>query len=193
MTLLTEIQSAQSVLHPPFVTKQILVRSPIRVIELFNPTHQNLWLFDPTHYDGTDTDDYVYLRLFPKYTPQNEPLAERAFKPTFSRITASTATVQRTFQATVFQSQGFVYRIIERLVLIAETSTFNRYTPIKIVDFCWPEAIDDSKTALLGGEPATIRFGRIDISKSPAMVRGWKGEYCQSEWEFKFSEAKYRN
>ncbi|MEH2135428.1 hypothetical protein [Nostoc sp.] len=193
MTLLTEIQTAQSLLHPPFVNKQLLVRSPLSVIELFNPSHQNLWLFDPTHYDSTDTDDYAYLRLFPKYEPQDVGLGDRSFKPSFSRIIATTSTVQRTFQSTIFQSQGFIYRILERLILIAETSIYNQYTPIKIVDFCKPEAIDDSTTSIFNGEPATVRFGRIDITKIPAFVRGWKGEYVISEWEFKFSEARYRN
>ena len=87
---------------------------------------------------------------------------------------------------------AFIFYIIERLALIANTSSYATYTPIKVVDFCSPESSDDPNTAVYNGELATIRYGRIDIEKRPAIVRGFNMDYCTSEWEFKFSEVNLR-
>ena len=167
------------------------MRSPLAVVELFNPKHYNLWVFDPTNYG--DSADYIYLRLFPRYESADESQGEKGYFPTFSRVATRHATTQRAFTATVIQQTGFIYRIIERLALIADTSSYAIHTPIKIIDFCSPEPVDDANTATYNGELATVRFGRIDIQKRPAIVRGFQQEYCTSEWEFKFSESKYRH
>jgi hypothetical protein len=191
MTLLTEIQAAQSQLLLPFINKQLLVRSPLSVIELFNPNQYNLWQFDSGNYG--DSSDYVYLRLFPSYESTNEVQGDRGFKPSFNGTVAQHTTTRRTFTATVRQQTAFIFYIIERLALIANTSSYATYTPIKIVDFCSPEAIDDPNTATYNGELATTRYGRIDIEKRPAIVRGFQMDYCLSEWEFKFSEVDLRS
>jgi hypothetical protein len=190
MTLLSEIQTAQAQLLLPFVSKQLLVRSPLSIIELFNPNHYNLWQFDPSNYG--DSSDYVYLRLFPKYESADESLGEKGYFPTFSKVATRHTTTQRAFTATVVQQSAFVYRIIERLAAIADTSSYTVHTPIKVIDFCSPEASDDANTSIYGGELATVRYGRIDIQKRPAIVRGFQMDYCTSEWEFKLTEAKYR-
>lgn len=193
MTLLQDIQSAQYLCLPPFTNKRVLVRVPLTVVATFNPQKRSLWLFDPTHYETSDTDDYVYLRLFPQYVPEEDILGDRAFKPTFNGTVANHATVRRGFQATIIQSQAFIYSIVERIAKIAATSSYSKYTPIKIIDFCYPEALDDSNTILLGNEYATIRYGRIIITKIPPFIRGIDGsEYCREAWEFKFTEAKLR-
>jgi hypothetical protein len=190
MTLLSEIQAAQSQLLPPFINKQLLVRSPLTVIQLFNPNHYNLWQFDSGNYG--DSSDYVYLRLFPGYESANEVQGDRGFKPSFNGTVAQHTTTRRTFTATVRQQTAFIFYLVERLALIANTSSYTTYTPIKIVDFCSPEAIDDPNTAAYNGELATTRYGRIDIEKRPAIVRGFQMDYCTSEWEFKFSEVDLR-
>ncbi|MEH1789996.1 MAG: hypothetical protein V7L23_31630 [Nostoc sp.] len=190
MTLLSEIQAAQSQLLLPFINKQLLVRSPLSVIQLFNPNHYNLWQFDSGNYG--DSSDYVYLRLFPGYESTNEVQGDRGFKPSFNGTVAQHTTTRRIFTATVRQQTAFIFYIIERLALIANTSSYTTYTPIKIVDFCSPEAIDDVNTSVYNGETGTIRYGRIDIEKRPAIARGFQMDYCLTNWELKFSEVDLR-
>ncbi len=190
MTLLTEIQAAQSQLLLPFTIKPLLVRSPLSIVQLLNPNFCNLWQFDPSNYG--DSSDCVYLRLFLNYEVTNEVQGERGFSPTFNGTTAKHTTTRRIITATVRQQTAFIFYIIERLALIANTSSYATYTPIKVVDFCSPESSDDPNTAVYNGELATIRYGRIDIEKRPAIVRGFNMDYCTSEWEFKFSEVNLR-
>lgn len=190
MTLLTDIQAAQSQVLLPFVNKPLLVRTPLEVIEAFNPNHYDLWLFDPTNYG--DSADYVYLRLFPKYESPIDP-ADRGYFPTFNGTATRHATTRRTFTATINQQQGWIFKVIERLAAIADTSSYTVHTPIKIIDFCSPEAEDDTGTTEYGGELGTIRYGRIDIEKRPEIIRGVLMNYCRGEWNFKFTEAILRN
>ncbi len=193
MTLLQEIQSAQTLCIPPFISKRILLRVPLTVVATLNPQSRSLWLFDPNHYDSSDTNDYVYLRLFPQYTPEDDYLGDRAFKPSFNGTVANYSTTRRGFRATVVQSQAFLYYIVERVAAIAATSTYGVYTPIKIIDFCRTAADYDPSTIAIGGEYATIRYGRIDIIKIPSLIRGVDGnDYCKDDWEFKFTSVTLR-
>ena len=193
MTLLQDITAVQNLCLPPFTNKRILLHIPLTVVATINPQSRSLWLFDPSHYDSSDTSDYVYLRLFPQYTPEDDYLGDRAFKPSFNGTIANYSTTRRGFRATVVQSQAFLYYIVERVAAIAVTSTYGVYTPIKIIDFCRPEATDDPNTIMVVQEYATIRYGRIDITKIPSLIRGVDGsDYCKDDWEFKFTSVTLR-
>lgn len=185
MTLLTEIQAAQSLLIRPFVTKPLLIRTPLAIASELNPNNYNLWFFDPTNYG--DSGDYVYLRLWPKYEADDKPTGDRGYYPTFNGTAMRYSTIRREFTATVNQSQAFVYRIVERLALIANTSS--PHAPIKIIDFCSPEV---GAATYTDGE-ASIRYGRVDVEKRPTMVRGVQMDYCIDGWSFRFSEASLRS
>ena len=93
MTLLTEIQAAQSQLLLPFTIKPLLVRSPLSIVQLLNPNFCNLWQLDPSNYG--DSSDCVYLRLFLNYEVTNEVQGERGFSPTFNGTTAKHTTTRR--------------------------------------------------------------------------------------------------
>lgn len=183
MALLDDIVNAQSKLILPFAVAPILVRCPISVVEQINPDPNCLWIFDPT--SRGDGAGYIYLRLFlNKYTPEVEKLAEEGYKPTYARDAVATPTTARKgFIATVTQSREFIYRLIEKLILIHKTSTFNKEAPIKLIDYLAPES----------GEEFTARFGKLMINKYPeGFINVDTGKFCKSEWEIKFQEAKLR-
>ncbi len=193
MTLLQEIQSAQSLLLPPYASKRLLIYTPLSVIAALNPLKQQLWIFDPTHYMSNDTDDYVYLTLFPTYTPEDEILGQRGYKNTFNRSAiAPPSTVRRGFTAVVKQPQRMIFDIIQRVAKISNTSSFTTHTPVKVIDFSRPEAAENANNIIANSEIATIRWGKIDIAKPPSFVRSSDIEYCLENWEFKFSESILR-
>lgn len=191
MTLLSDIQFAQASLLLPFANKPVLIRTPLTVAQSFNSTKQ-LWLYDPTHYDTNDTNDYVYLRLFPEYTAEDEYLGDRLYKNSFSRsATASVVNVRKGFSATVRQSAKWIYDIVERISTISNSTSYGIHNPIKIVDFCRTESQDSID---IRGEQATIRWGKINVEKAPSFIRAINGkDYCKESWDFKFFESRLRN
>jgi hypothetical protein len=195
MTYYTDIQSAQSLVLPPYSSKRLLVRSPLSVVEQINPEKYNLWQFDPTFYDDTDTSDYVYLVFFPEYTVEDEKFGEGGYKNTFSRSSFVPTTTRKGFTAKISQPLRIFYDIIDAVVSISKTSTFNRHSPIKIIDFC--RGGNDKPTVISEGDVGTIRWGQITISKHPQMVQGQippggTTDYCLEPWEFKFTESVLR-
>lgn len=195
MTLIQEIQAYETThqCQSQAVAKRLLIRIPITVLEQLNPQHKHLDLFDTTHYDTSDTNDYVYLRLFPNYDVENDRLGEKGFRNTFSSAAVfAPANTRRGFKATVKDSRKLVLDLIRRLVDISETTAYNRYSPIKVVDFCHPELPPDANTSTYG-ELATIRYGAITFDATlPSVVRVGSKEYLKREWGFTFKEHLLR-
>lgn len=195
MTLVQEIQAYETThqCQSQGVAKRLLIRVPVVVVEQLNPSHKHLDLFDTTHYDTSDTNDYVYLRLFPDYDVENDRLGEKGFRNTFSSAAVfAPANTRRGFKATVKDNRKLILDITRRLVDISETAAYNRYSPIKVVDFCYPELSDDTNTSTFGGELATIRYGAIALDTTlPAVVRVGSEE-CLKRWGFTFKEHLLR-
>lgn len=192
MTLLSEIQQAQSQWLYPLFNKRILIRTPIALVQQYNPNHLNLQFFDPTNYVTGDNDNYVYMVMFPEYESEDEFLADRKYKPASnSSAIAVPSTLRRGFRAVVRQSSAMYFNILQQLVVSSETSSFQRHTPIRVIDSCLPE--NKGNTMLGGGDIGTVRYGRIDISKRPGgLLTSGLEDHCISKWEFKFSEAELR-
>jgi hypothetical protein len=199
MSLYTDIQSCQNNWQFPLVRKRILVRTPINLVVTHNPLLRDLWLFDPTPYVGGDTSDYVYLVILPDYTPSNNFPTERGYKTTFSQRTANFSTRERVFEATVKQSQAFIYYIINQLIAISESSSTTQHHPIRVIDTCLPDGLGGSPVqgsgtvTIQGQDKGTIRYGRIDITKEPQGLVTENGmDYCIGGWSFKFTELGLR-
>jgi hypothetical protein len=184
MTLLSSIQDAQSFLVRPFVVKQLLIRTPLALVEQFNPNHYFLWMFDPNTTTYGDTSDYVYLRLFPEYESADVPTGEKGYAPSFSGTVIRNSTTRQKFRAAVKQQQYFIFQIIDMLAKIANTS--NPHTPIKVIDFCRP----DFEPVSYSDGYASIRYGRIDIEQPPAVVRALYGDYTKNPWLFSFEDYR---
>lgn len=182
MTLLSEIQSAQSQLIRPFVAKQLLIRTPLTLVEQFNPNHYFLWMFDPTSYG--DSADYVYLRLFPEYESADEKSGDKGYFPSYSSTVIRNSTTRQKFKAGVKQQQYFIFQIIDKLAKIADIA--RPHTPIKVIDFCRP----DFDPVLYTDGNASIRYGRIDIEQPPSVVRGLYGDYTRNPWLFSFEDYR---
>jgi hypothetical protein len=182
MTLLSEIQSAQSQLIRPFVAKQLLIRTPLALVEQFNPNHYFLWMFDSTNYG--DSSDYVYLRLFPEYESNDTPTGEKGYTATYNGSAIRNSTTRQKFKAAVKQQQYFIFQIIDKLAKIADTS--RPHTPIKVIDFCRP----DFDPVLYTDGYASIRYGRIDIEQPPSVVRSLYGDYTKNPWLFSFEDYR---
>ncbi|MCC5618414.1 hypothetical protein LC605_25680 [Nostoc sp. CHAB 5836] len=181
MSLLEEIQSYELThqCQSPFAKTRLLVRVPIAVIEQLNPTHKYLDLFNSTHYDPSDTDDYVYLQLFPNYDTENDRLGEKGFRNTFSQSVFAVTTTRRGFKATILDQRRLILDILRRLIDISETSAYNKYVPIKVIDFCSPEV----------GATYSIRYGAIAIDNYPSITGDG---FLSQSWEFSFKEAQLR-
>jgi len=207
MATLAEIQSAQSKLidvntgNPiNYVFKRILINIPISLITLFNPNNYKLWRFDPNHYDSLDDNNHVYMILFPDYSPEDKFLGEQGLNEGFTTpAITNVSSYRRIYNAKVnSQREDFFYYILERLIKISNTSNFGTYyVPIKIIDFCFPEASDDtiSSNITSNGEIGTIRWGKIEIGKRPdgLVLNPTTGQnYFLSDWDFKFYELDIR-
>lgn len=189
MALIDDINSAQSAIKLPFANKPILIRTPLTLVDTYNPNRLQLWLYDPTNYITEDNNDWVYLRLFPQYEPTDEPVKSGKYSHTFnSSAVANIGAIRRSFTATVKQSSKVIFDLIFQLSFISATTTFSKHSPIKIIDFVRPES--KGSKILIGSEAGTVRNGRIDITRYPTFVRGIDGtEYCRNEWAFKFSDV----
>lgn len=164
------------------------MRSRVETVEQLNPDSIYLDLFDTSAYDLTDTSDYIYLRLFPDADSDDEVYGDRpGLRNTFSRSAVfAPSTVRRGLRCTVKDRRRLVLDILRMLITISETSAFNVYKPIKVIDFCTPEP----------GEEKTIRFGAIQIDRKPGLSgRGTTQNkvYVDSDWEFIFRETRLRN
>ena len=189
MTLINDINSAQSVIKLPFANKPLLIRTPISLVDAYNPNRLQLWIYDPTNYLTQDNNDWVYLRLFPQYEPADELIAEGKYSHTFnSSAVANLSAIRSGFNATVRQSSKVIFDLIFQLAYISATTSFSRHSPIKIIDFIRPEP---NKTVIQSNsESGTVRNGRIDITQYPTFIKGFDGqEYCKNGWSFKFSQV----
>ncbi|ARV58072.1 hypothetical protein BZZ01_04965 [Nostocales cyanobacterium HT-58-2] len=171
-------------------SKPLLIRAPIALIEQLNPQYKHLDLFDTSAYDTTDTADYLYLRLHPDYDVENDRLGDKGLRNTFSSAAVfATVNTRRGFKAIVKDRRKLVLDLIKRLVDISESSAYNRYTPIKLVDFCHPEV----DAPIYNGEPATIRWGAIALDANlPSLVRVGSEDYFKKDWGFTFKESILR-
>lgn len=166
------------------IRRRLLVRSHVNTIEQLNPQHKHLDLFDTTIFDVTDTSDYIYLRIFPTADSDDEVYREGGgLKNTFSRSAVfAPSTVRRGIRCTVTDRRRLILDALRSLVDISETTSFNQYAPIKVIDEVTPES----------GEEITIRYGAIQIDKKPGLIRRGQEFYCTSDWDFLFREIKLR-
>jgi len=159
---------------------KLLVRLPVAVGENLNPSSRWLDLFTTQQFDADDTDDYLYLKLFPEYTQQNDVFGEERLKNTFnSAAVFSPATRRRGFIARITDKRLLILEIIRTLAINSRTSSFTLFSPIKVVDYCLPEI----------GESYTIRYGAINNTSLPGLRKG----HLSGEWEFEFKEAELRD
>ena len=159
---------------------KLLVRLPVALGDTLNPAGEWLDLFSSQQFDATDTADYLYLRLFPNYTQENDVHGEGMLTNTFSSPAVyHHKTVRRGFKAEVTDRRMLVLNIIRSLVVNSATSSYTEYAPVKVVDYCLPEA----------GEAYTVRYGAIAIGSLPGTGRG----YLAGNWEFTFKEANLRD
>jgi hypothetical protein len=165
------------------VRKRLLIKTPVAVIEQVNPTGVYLDLLDPTLYTSDDTTDYIYLTIFPDYDEDNDNLGEGGLRNTFSDPGVYTVTtVRRGFRATVSDRRRVILDITRRLIDISKSSTYTRFAPIKVIDFCLPEF----DASIFNGELATVRWGEIKTDNLPGLTG--KG-YVKADWNFVFREA----
>jgi hypothetical protein len=167
------------------VTKRkLLVRSHVDTIEQINPLSKHPDIFETTAFDSTDTSDYIYLRLFPTADSDDEVYGDgTGLKNTFSRSAVfAPSTTRRGIRCTISDRRRLILDIMRSLVDISETSVFNLYKPIKVIDFCTPEPTEDR----------TIRYGEIQIDKKPGLIKRGDEYYCTGDWEFLFRDTKLR-
>lgn len=186
MTLLTDIQSAQSSLIRPFVTKPLLIRTPLAVVQEYLPNNLYLYVFDPDYTTYGDTSNFVYLRLFPQYEAADETQGERGYFPSYSGTVIRNSTTKTKFKVLVQQQQYFIFQIINQLARIANSSI--PHTPIKVIDFCRP----DSNPITYPDGKASVRYGRIDIEQPPSAIRSTHTEFTKNPWLFTFEDYRLR-
>lgn len=164
----------------------IMILTPITVIETLGIASDWFYLFDPTQYH-TDSTDYVYLKLFPDYAPENNNLGGEGLKPNFNGMGYSASTVQRGFKATILQRESIIYDVIYQLILISESSKYNVYSPIKIIDFC---NVEPNDFIVYQGKRATVRYGQLIVESLP--VLSYNQDYFKDNWNIGFTESKLR-
>lgn len=166
------------------VKKRLLIRVHVDTVEAIAPTGLYLDLLDPTLYTADDTEDYIYLRIFPDYDQENDNIGEGGLRNTFSSPAVyAPSTVRRGFRATVTDRRRIILDIVRRLVEISKSSSYNTFTPVKVIDFCLP----DFGASSFSGELGSVRWGEIQLSNLPGLTgRG----YLRGDWEFTFKEAK---
>lgn len=166
--------------------KRLLIRVQTATVEALNPTGIYLDLFDPNFYTLDDTSDYIYLRTFPDYDQENDRTGEGGLRNTFSSpAVKAVSTVRRGFKATITDRRKIILDVVRRVVEISDSSSFQVYSPIKVIDFCLPE----TSPSVLGTEPATIRLGEIKLDDLPGM--NGKG-FLKDDWSFTFKESILR-
>lgn len=159
---------------------KLLIRLPVSVGESLNSSYQWLDLFSLQQFDTDDTNDYLYIKIYPGYTQENDIFGEGKLKNTFSSPAVyHHSTTRRGFKAVVTDRRRLILDIVRSLVEISRTSSYNSYSPIKVIDYCLPEA----------GEEHTIRYGAVELSRLP----GLRQSYLVEDWEFTFKEARLRN
>jgi hypothetical protein len=168
-----------------YIRKRLLIRTPVAVVESLNPTGIYLDLFDTTLYTIDDTTDYIYLRIFPDYDQENDNLGDGGLRNTFSSPAVyAVSLVRRGFKATVTDRRKLILDIIRQLIDISKSSSYVRFAPIKVIDYCLPET-----NALIVGnenEIGTVRWGEIKFDALPGLTgRG----YLKGDWSFSFDEA----
>ena len=180
MTLRQDVISYESQQQCEQINKnKLLIRFPVLLGEEENLNSEWLDLFSSQQFDADDTDDYLYLRLFPEYTQENDVFGEGKLKNTFnSAAVYSHSTVRRGFKAVVTDRRLLIFSLIKRIIENSRTSSFTVFTPVKVIDFCLPET----------GE-YTIRFGSINYDRIP----GIRGSHLRGDWEFTFKESILRN
>ena len=121
---------------------------------------------------------------------ENDRLGEKGFRNTFnSGAVFAPANTRRGFKATVTDRRKLILDIIKRLVDISESSGYNRYSPIKLIDFCHPEL----NANIYNDEPATIRWGAIALDTNlPSLIRVRGEDYLSRDWGFTFKESVLR-
>jgi hypothetical protein len=186
MTTRDLIINAQIDCSTPWAKQPIMILTPIAVIESLGIAPDWFYLFDPTPYH-TDGDAYVYLRLFPDYAPETNKLGGEGLKPLYSGMGYSASTVQRGFKATIIQKERVIYDIIYQLILISESSKFNQFSPIKIIDFCRVEVGD---RIAYQNKLATVRYGQLMIESLPSL--SYNQNYYKDNWNIGFTESKLR-
>lgn len=188
MTTLELIASAQINCAMRMARQPLFVLTPIAVIESLQIASKWFYLFDPTHYQNTDTNDYIYLRLFTNYSPETDRLGDSpGLKIIFDGTGYSASTVRRGFKATIVQKERVALDVLQQLILISESSKYNRFAPIKIIDFCNLELSDRLR---FDGKLATVRHGEITIDSIPAL--SYDQDYLSDNWSFTFKEVNLR-
>ncbi|KYC42062.1 hypothetical protein WA1_18850 [Scytonema hofmannii PCC 7110] len=173
-----------------FSHKRLLLRVPLATAEQLNLEHKHLDLFDATLYDADDTEDYIYLTLYPDYDVENDVLGEKGFRNTFnSPAVYAPANTRRGFKVTVKDHRKLILNIIKQLADISETTSYRRYSPVKVVDFCHPET---TSASAYDGELATIRWGELVLDTNlPSLIKA-KEDYLKKDWGFTFKETILR-
>lgn len=190
-----DIIAAQTYVANPVGKKKFLIRVPIATLAFLNPDKQLLCFFDPDFYDSKDTADYCYLRLFPEVKGKGSPVADRGFQIGFSRgAIAVPGVVRRSLDISIPTTDKLIFDVVRRVIEISESTKWTGiYSPIKVVDFCCPEMIGDSKTAMFTGEIGTVRYGQMDLTDMPMLVRSPTGDYLKDSWNVSFSDIALRN
>lgn len=197
MTFRDDVVAYQSVnqCDEGFIKKRLLLRLRVSTIEILNPSSDYLDLFDPTSYDVTDTADYLYLRIFPQYSVENDVLGEVGLKNTFgSAAVFAPANTRRGFKATITDQRKLIFDLVKRIQQISQTSSYTQFSPAKIIDFCHPELADEETLVSSFGEFGNIRYGAIALDNSiPQLVQSSGRDYLASSWGFTFKESKLRS
>ncbi|ACC81140.1 hypothetical protein [Nostoc punctiforme] len=188
MTILEAIANAQINCQRKLARLPLLVLTPVAVIEDLQIASKWFYLFDPTHYQETDTNNYVYLKLFTDYSPETNRLGDSpGLKTTFSRTGYGASTIKRGFKATVIQKERVILEVLQKLILISESSKYNQFSPIKVVDFCSVELGD---RFIYNNRLATVRYGEMIIDETPPL--GYDQNYINSNWSLTFTEVNLR-
>jgi hypothetical protein len=164
----------------------IMILTPIAVIEDLAIPSVWFYLFDPTLYH-TDGEDYVYLRLFPDYALESNNLGGEGLKPTFNGMGYAASTVQRGFKATILQKERVIFDVIYRLILISESSKYNQFFPVKVIDFC---GVEPNEYITYQNKRATVRFGQMTVDGLPGL--SYNQDYFRDNWNIGFTESKLR-
>jgi len=187
MTTLESITNAQINCAGKLARQPLLVLTPVAVIEELQINSKWFYLFDPTHYQNTDTDDCVYLKLFTDYSPETNKLGEAGFKTIFNRTGYGASTIRRGFKATVIQKERVILEVLQKIILISESSKYNQFTPIKVIDFCSVELGD---RFVYNNKLATARYGEVAIDEIPPL--SYNQDYVNSNWSISFTEVNLR-
>jgi hypothetical protein len=188
MTIIDSIASAQINCTGILKRQPLFVLTPVAVIENLQINSKWFYLFDPTHYQNTDTNTCVYLRLFTNYSPETDRLGDApGLKVSFNGAGYSPSTVRRGFKATIIQKERIILEVLQQLILIAESSKYNRFAPIKVIDFC---SLEPSERISYEGKLATVRYGEITIDDVPQL--SYDQDYLSDNWSITFKEVNLR-